>query len=29
MSRKEQEILSNQSVEYENTNFSKTGYSNS
>ena len=29
MSRKEQEILSNQSVEYENTNFFKTGYSNS
>ena len=29
MSKKEQEILSNQSIEYENTNFSKTGYSNS
>ena len=29
MSKKEQEILSNQSTEYENTNFSKTGYSNS
>jgi hypothetical protein len=29
MSEKEQEILSNQSTEYENTIFSKTGYSNS
>ncbi|MBF7026034.1 replication initiation factor domain-containing protein [Staphylococcus kloosii] len=29
MSKKEQEILSNQSTEYENTLFSKTGYSNS
>src|SRR5699024_6967983 len=29
MSKKEQEILSNQSLECENTNFSKTGYSNS
>ena len=29
MSKKEQEILSNQSTGYENTNFSKTGYSNS
>ncbi|MGW7796984.1 replication initiation factor domain-containing protein [Staphylococcus xylosus] len=29
MSKKEQEILSNQSVEHENSIFSKTGYSNS
>ncbi|HDG6657978.1 replication initiation factor domain-containing protein [Staphylococcus sp. UMB10092B] len=29
MSKKEQEIYSNQSTEHENTHFSKTGYSNS
>jgi hypothetical protein len=29
MIKKEQEILSNQSTEYENINFTKTGYSNS
>ncbi|MGW7887598.1 replication initiation factor domain-containing protein, partial [Staphylococcus xylosus] len=29
MSKKEQEVLSNQSVEHENSIFSKTGYSNS
>ncbi|PTG43610.1 replication initiation protein, partial [Staphylococcus cohnii] len=29
MSKKEQEIFSNQSTEHENSIFSKTGYSNS
>ena len=29
MSKKEQEVLSNQSTEHENSFFSKTGYSNS
>ena len=29
MSKKEQEIFSNQSTEHENSFFSKTGYSNS